>query len=102
MKEIIYFYLNYILFIFNINIFIYLENIKILDRNSIKSDIITLINELKTYKLKVLNEIKNQWIGWLYPSFLEHTLLELDVLGKVVNDVKLDVISFVNTHNSQE
>lgn len=47
-----------------------------------------LLGQLRAYKKAVLKAVLAGWSGWLYPSFVQHVLLELDYHVQNINGVK--------------
>lgn len=70
------------------------------------SKIIPLLHKLRIYKLTVYNTLNTgKWIGWIYPAFAEHVLLELDYfLDKLTGRQfsPADEIAFWNKERSGE
>ena len=62
-------------------------------------DLYSLINDTRKLKMDALKKISTTWIGWLFPSFIEHILLELDYFNDKLNNRVLsedEEISFWN------
>jgi hypothetical protein len=54
------------------------------------SNIFGLIDELRNYKLTLIDLLKKgQWIGWLWLSFVKHILRELEFFNLRLNGVRL-------------
>ena len=68
--------------------------------------IMPLLHRLRAYKLAVYNTLNTgKWIGWIYPAFAEHVLLELDYfLDKLTGRqfTAADEIAFWNKERSGE
>lgn len=63
-------------------------------------DILDLIKKTRELKEDCLERLENrEWIGWLYPAFFKHTLLELQYFEDKVNGkeyTKIDEANFWN------
>lgn len=64
-----------------------------------------LIKKERHFKVNVLKRLNNgEWIGWIFPLFVNHTILELDYLVDKLNGIQMtfaEELEFWNRINSE-
>lgn len=67
--------------------------------------VLPLAKELRRYKIEVLSTLASgKWIGWIFPLFARHIILELDYFVDKLNGIKYtdqDEIAFWNIINGE-
>lgn len=68
-------------------------------------NILPLAKELRDYKINVLTTLNSgKWLGWIFPQFARHIILELDYLVDKLNAIKYsdkDEVAFWNVINGE-
>jgi hypothetical protein len=74
------------------------------DMDSMNS-VLPLIKKERHFKVNVLKRLNNgEWIGWIFPLFVNHTILELDYVVDKLNGIQMTIseeIEFWNRINSE-
>lgn len=69
------------------------------------AEILPLAKELRDYKVQVLTTLNSgKWIGWIFPLFARHIILELDYFVDKLNGIKYsdrDEVAFWNVINGE-
>lgn len=69
------------------------------------ADVLPLAKELRAYKIEVLSRLTaGEWIGWIFPLFARHIILELDYFVDKLNGIAYtdrDEIAFWNVINGE-
>jgi|GEM_PF-6832209 len=69
------------------------------------NSVLPLIEKEREFKVQVLNRLESgEWLGWLFPLFVNHTILELDYLVDKLNGVSYgfqEELQFWNRINSE-
>lgn len=80
---------------------------KNIDPESMQSltEILPLAKELRDYKIQVLSRLNDgEWIGWIFPTFARHIIMELDYFVDKLNGIQYtdhDEILFWNMINGE-
>lgn len=71
----------------------------------IASEILPLLQDLRTYKLAVINATNSGvWVGWVFPTLARHVLIELDYFVDKLADLPYtdqDEVAFWNVMNGE-
>ena len=62
-------------------------------------DLFSLLSELREFKIDIINKLSSgKWIGWVYPTFAQHILMELDAFSNRIQGIQStdDDIKFYN------
>lgn len=70
-----------------------------------QAEILPLCKELRDYKIEVLSTLNSgKWIGWIFPQFARHIILELDYFVDKLNGIAYsdqDEVAFWNVINGE-